>query len=363
VFAGPTSGGPLAPTFRALVAGDIPSLPYISSSLMTTLGDILYENATPAPARLAGNTSATKMYLSQTGNGTISAAPAWAQIAYVDISGTPSSLPPSGSAGGDLGSSYPNPTVIQINGAVIPTSKTIVGTNSSGQLVDASSAALSNNTSGTAANLSGTPALPNGTTATTQAQNDASTKLATNEYVDRAVPIINTAPDYFLLPYGDVGLLSIVSVATMAQNYGYMGMFHIDGPVTFTKASVDVTTQDTASGTHFYLGIYSLSGTLLKQITIPITASTTGLMGTTISAFTLNPGTYFMMWASDSSSTTLRVVGANLSATYLSNLVNGNQVRFGYKSGQLSGGSLASPVTFSGFTKNANAMPLVILEP
>lgn len=54
---------------------------------MTTLGDIIYENATPAAARLAGNTTTTKQYLSQTGNGTISAAPAWAQIAIGDLSG------------------------------------------------------------------------------------------------------------------------------------------------------------------------------------------------------------------------------------------------------------------------------------
>ena len=56
---------------------------------MTTLGDLIYENATPAPARLAGNTTSTKKYLSQVGNGTISAVPAWSQVAYVDISGTP----------------------------------------------------------------------------------------------------------------------------------------------------------------------------------------------------------------------------------------------------------------------------------
>jgi len=44
---------------------------------MTTLGDIIYENATPAPARLAGNTTTVKQFLTQTGNGTISAAPVW----------------------------------------------------------------------------------------------------------------------------------------------------------------------------------------------------------------------------------------------------------------------------------------------
>lgn len=52
---------------------------------MTTLGDIIYEDATPAAARLAGNTTATKKFLSQTGNGTISAAPNWAALLAADI--------------------------------------------------------------------------------------------------------------------------------------------------------------------------------------------------------------------------------------------------------------------------------------
>ncbi len=54
-------------------------------SPMTTLGDTLYEDATPKAARLAGNITSVKQYLSQTGNGTISAAPAWATIASTDV--------------------------------------------------------------------------------------------------------------------------------------------------------------------------------------------------------------------------------------------------------------------------------------
>ncbi|MDE2019816.1 MAG: hypothetical protein KGJ13_05740 [Patescibacteria group bacterium] len=58
------------------------------SNPMSVLGDIIYENSTPAPARLAGQTTTTKEYLSQTGTGTISAAPAWAQVNYSDLGGT-----------------------------------------------------------------------------------------------------------------------------------------------------------------------------------------------------------------------------------------------------------------------------------
>lgn len=52
---------------------------------LTTLGDTLYENATPAPARLPGNTTATKNFLTQTGTGSASAAPGWGTIAAGDV--------------------------------------------------------------------------------------------------------------------------------------------------------------------------------------------------------------------------------------------------------------------------------------
>src|SRR5208282_3826475 len=85
VFAGPSTGGAGAPSYRALVSGDIPSLSYIPTTIMTTLGDILYENVTPTATRLAGNTTATKNFLTQTGTGTVSAAPAWGTIALADL--------------------------------------------------------------------------------------------------------------------------------------------------------------------------------------------------------------------------------------------------------------------------------------
>lgn len=181
VFAGPTTGAAAAPTFRSLVAADIPSLSYIGTSLMTTagdiiyenatptaarlaigsagqvltvvsglpawvtpssgftnpmttLGDIIYENATPAAARLAGNITTTKKYLSQTGNGTISAAPAWAQIAAADLSN---------------------------------------GTTGTGAVV-----------------LAASPALTGSPTAPTQTAGDNTTKIATDQFVTAAIAAI-----------------------------------------------------------------------------------------------------------------------------------------------------------------------------
>lgn len=54
---------------------------------MTTLGDIIFGGTSGNPNRLAGNTTTTKQYLSQTGTGTDSASPVWATITGSDITG------------------------------------------------------------------------------------------------------------------------------------------------------------------------------------------------------------------------------------------------------------------------------------
>lgn len=83
---------------------------------LTTLGDMLYENGTPALARLPGNTTATKNFLTQAGTGTVSAAPAWGTIqagdvpdlAYVDsVSAADSSITVTGAADTPALSSVP----------------------------------------------------------------------------------------------------------------------------------------------------------------------------------------------------------------------------------------------------------------
>ncbi len=50
-----------------------------------TLGDILFSNASNSLARLSGNTTTTKQFLSQTGTGTVSAAPTWTALTSADV--------------------------------------------------------------------------------------------------------------------------------------------------------------------------------------------------------------------------------------------------------------------------------------
>lgn len=59
------------------------------SNPMTSLGDMIRGNAVGLPIRLAGNTSTTKKYLSQTGDGTLSAAPIWDEITADEVGAVP----------------------------------------------------------------------------------------------------------------------------------------------------------------------------------------------------------------------------------------------------------------------------------
>ena len=59
------------------------------ANVFTSLGDIVYSNAAGAPVRRAGNITTTKMFLSQTGDGTSSAAPQWSAVTASDVSAVP----------------------------------------------------------------------------------------------------------------------------------------------------------------------------------------------------------------------------------------------------------------------------------
>jgi hypothetical protein len=76
---------PTANQVLTATSGTAAAWEFGAGGVLTTLGDMLYENATPALARLAGNTTTVKKFLTQTGNGTISAAPGWNVITTGDV--------------------------------------------------------------------------------------------------------------------------------------------------------------------------------------------------------------------------------------------------------------------------------------
>lgn len=54
----------------------------------TVLGDLIYASGANTNTRLAGNTTTTKLFLTQTGTGTVSAAPSWAALTNADVPAT-----------------------------------------------------------------------------------------------------------------------------------------------------------------------------------------------------------------------------------------------------------------------------------
>ena len=64
---------------------NIPNYTFDGLSPMTTLGDTIYEGSGGVALRLAGNTTTTKRFLSQTGTGTVSAAPVWSAVTKSDV--------------------------------------------------------------------------------------------------------------------------------------------------------------------------------------------------------------------------------------------------------------------------------------
>ncbi len=116
------------------VNGGLPSWQNASTGFtnpMAALGDIIYEDATPTATRLPGNTTTTKKFLSQTGNGTISAIPSWSTVAGTDLTG--SSLPSGITASsltslGTIGTGVWNGTAVDVaHGGTNLTSTTAYG--------------------------------------------------------------------------------------------------------------------------------------------------------------------------------------------------------------------------------------------
>lgn len=92
-FSGPTTSEKTftLPNASALILTDNATVTAVQggTGLATyALGDTIYSSATNTLAKLAGNTTTTRKFLRQTGNGTISAAPVWDTIVAADVPGS-----------------------------------------------------------------------------------------------------------------------------------------------------------------------------------------------------------------------------------------------------------------------------------
>ena len=114
------------------------------------------------------------------------------------------------------------------------------------------------NISGTAAGLSGTPALPNGTTATTQANSDATTNVATTAFVNTRV-----APAYLSSAMTAQSTATCTNITNMTWNIAASKNYILacEIPVTFAAtATLQFCLNGPGSPTHSTLNVHGAIG-------------------------------------------------------------------------------------------------------
>lgn len=149
-------------------------------SPMTASGDIIYGGTSGAGTRLAANSTATNEYLQSVSSGV----PAWAQVAFSDLSGTAAAAQLPLATTGAFGAVKPDGSTITISGGVISSvgggssafSALTSSTNTTAAMVVGSGATLAASGSGT---ITATAVPASGITGTTLASSVVTSSLTT----------------------------------------------------------------------------------------------------------------------------------------------------------------------------------------
>ena len=314
---------------------------------MTTQGDLIYENATPAPARLAGPTSATKQYLQSTGTGAAPQNPAWGTIAAGDVptlnqNTTGTALNVTGTvatANGGTG----QVTAAAAYNALSPMTTTgdieyESGTNTAARLAGNTTTTpelLSSTGSGAAATapawkslatlgiaplaspaLSGTPTVP------TAAALTSNTQAASTAYADTAVSVLQTAMQRYAAAAGQSG-------GMIAQGYaGATASFQIAG----------VTTAPAWTSGYLYgAWIFCIPGAAVNGFVTVLPWTTGALAGTYIAVFS-SAGTQLGITA-DLSATATAGRGIRAALTGFTAVPSDGKIFAVYTNGTAVGGS------------------------
>ncbi len=166
---------------------------------MTTLGDIIYEDATPTAARLAGNTTTTRKFLRQTGTGSISAVPAWDTLVAGDIPSLDASKITTGQlalarggTGVDLSASGGTTKILAQDGSHVVSARDLVAADIP-NIAESQVTSLVSDLALKAPLAS--PALTGTPTAPTAAGGTNTTQIATTAFVQAAIPASVTIVD------------------------------------------------------------------------------------------------------------------------------------------------------------------------
>lgn len=227
---------------------------------------------------------------------------------------------PSGNAGGDLGGTYPDPSVVQVNGAAVPTSAGIVGTNSSGQFI--------------------------------------------------AQAALATANQGFMISAGYLTAPPITAFnAAFIVNGNDVDVWQFTSPITMTIGHISININTGVASSHSGFGIYSADGTTKLVDTGAVNTAGTGIVTTSITPVTIHANTvyWFAQTATGSGVKLLLMNGAaqGTSFNYVYFISTSQAARAGVAGNVSSAGALPSSLGTITAATNTNIGPMayVMFEP